>query len=105
MKKIPYLKMQGAGNDFIMLDNRQLKLDPALFPALARRLCCRRLSVGADGLMVADAPEHGGDLKMYFFNSGTQHGVGKHINNDMRSEPRALQGGHQSLIVYFGRCV
>ena len=42
MKKIPYLKMQGAGNDFIMLDNRQLKLDPALFPALARRLCCRR---------------------------------------------------------------
>ena len=69
MKKIPYLKMQGAGNDFIMLDNRQLKLDPALFPALARRLCCRRLSVGADGLMVADAPEHGGDLKMYFFNS------------------------------------
>ena len=30
MKKIPYLKMQGAGNDFIMLDNRQLKLDPAL---------------------------------------------------------------------------
>ncbi len=34
--------------------------------------------------------------------SGTQHGVGKHINNDMRSEPRALQGGHQSLIVYFG---
>ena len=35
MKKIPYVKMQGAGNDFVILDNRQLGLDPACFSALA----------------------------------------------------------------------
>lgn len=69
MKKIHYLKMHGAGNDFIMLDNRELKLDPSCFSALAARLCSRRLSVGADGLMVADLPQRGGDVKMYFFNS------------------------------------
>ena len=34
--------------------------------------------------------------------SGTQHGIGKHIDNDMRSEPRTLQSGHQRLVVYFG---
>ena len=69
MKKIPYVKMQGAGNDFVILDNRQLGLDPACFSALAARVCSRRLSVGADGLMVADLPQQGGDLKMYFYNS------------------------------------
>ena len=69
MNKIPFYKMQGAGNDFVVLDNRPLGLSPQQFPALAARLCSRRLSVGADGLMVADHPQHGGDLKLYFFNS------------------------------------
>lgn len=69
MNRIPFCKMQGAGNDFVVLDNRELCLTPDHFPALARRVCSRRLSVGADGLMVADLPQHGGDLKLWFYNA------------------------------------
>ena len=47
-----FWKMNGAGNDFIILNNLQEGLSADCFPALARRLCERRLSIGADGLMV-----------------------------------------------------
>ena len=46
-----FWKMNGAGNDFIILNNLQEGLSADCFPALARRLCERRLSIGADGLM------------------------------------------------------
>lgn len=69
MHKIPFCKMQGAGNDFVVIDNRTLGLSPQQFPALARQVCSRRTSVGADGLMIADAPTRGGDLKLWFFNA------------------------------------
>ncbi len=64
-----FWKMNGAGNDFLILNNLEEHLDVELFPQLARTLCERRLSIGADGLMVVDAPESGGDYKMRFYNS------------------------------------
>lgn len=64
-----FWKMNGAGNDFILLNNLEEKLPQDGFPALARILCRRRLSVGADGLMVVDAPTAGGDYKMLFYNA------------------------------------
>ena len=64
-----FWKMNGAGNDFIILNNLEEHLDPAQFPALAKLLCERHLSIGADGLMVVDAPTMGGDYRMLFFNS------------------------------------
>lgn len=64
-----FWKMNGAGNDFLILNNLTERLSPALFPQIARTLCERHLSVGADGLMVVDAPTQGGDFKMRFFNS------------------------------------
>ena len=42
-----FWKMNGAGNDFIILNNLQEGLSADCFPALARRLCERRLSIGA----------------------------------------------------------
>ena len=42
-----FWKMNGAGNDFIILNNLQEGLSADCFPALARRLCGRRLSIGA----------------------------------------------------------
>ena len=54
-----FTKMNGAGNDFLILDNREERLDPDQFPAIARTLCHRRLSIGADGLMVVEAPRRG----------------------------------------------
>ena len=64
-----FTKMNGAGNDFIILDNREERLDPDQFPAIARTLCHRRLSIGADGLMVVEAPRQGGDYRMLFYNA------------------------------------
>lgn len=45
-------KMHGLGNDFILIDNREGK--ERNLGALAKRLCQRRLSVGADGLMAVE---------------------------------------------------
>ena len=64
-----FWKMNGAGNDFVILNNLEEKLSPELFPQIARTLCHRHMSIGADGLMVVDAPTQGGDYKMLFFNS------------------------------------
>ena len=61
--------MNGAGNDFIVLNNLVEKLLEAAFPALARRLCERHLSIGADGLIVVDATQDRGDYRMRFYNS------------------------------------
>ena len=69
-----FTKMNGAGNDFIILNNLTEHMDPALFPSIARTLCHRRLSIGADGLMVVDSPGQGGDYRMLFYNSDGSEG-------------------------------
>ncbi len=48
---IKFLKMSGAGNDFIMVDNREGEYTSALTPQRIANLCRRGLSVGADGLI------------------------------------------------------
>lgn len=61
--------MNGAGNDFLILNNLEEHLPLDQIPFIARLLCERHLSIGADGLMVVDAPTNGGDYKMLFYNS------------------------------------
>ena len=48
---IAFEKMSGAGNDFVIIDNRQLKIPPTEQVELARKICRRMFSVGADGLI------------------------------------------------------
>src|SRR5437660_4522740 len=50
-KKIPFMKLSGAGNDFIVVDNRTRVMDPRKMPAFVASVCTRHLSVGADGLV------------------------------------------------------
>lgn len=64
-----FWKMNGAGNDFVVLNNLVEHLPVDALPEIARTLCERRMSIGADGLMVVDAPTQGGDYKMLFYNS------------------------------------
>ena len=64
-----FWKMNGAGNDFIILNNLQEHLPVESLPDVARTLCERHMSIGADGLMVVDTPTEGGDYKMRFYNS------------------------------------
>ena len=64
-----FWKMNGAGNDFIVVDDRRNAVPDHRWPELARTLCQRHLSIGADGLMVVKPPVCGGDYRMLFFNS------------------------------------
>ena len=64
-----FWKMNGAGNDFIVMDDRQDRVSEDRWPDVARTLCERHLSIGADGLMVVKKSACGGDYKMLFFNS------------------------------------
>ena len=77
-----FWKMNGAGNDFIILNNIEEKLDHNLFPAIARTLCHRHLSIGADGFMAVEAPQQGGDYRMLFYNSDGS--VGEMCGNGAR---------------------
>lgn len=77
-----FWKMNGAGNDFVILNNLEERLPADILPQVARVLCERHLSIGADGLMVVDAPTQGGDYKMLFFNSDGS--VGEMCGNGAR---------------------
>lgn len=69
-----FTKMNGAGNDFIILNNIVECIDHHLFPLIAKTLCHRRLSIGADGLMVVERPSQGGDFRMLFYNADGSEG-------------------------------
>jgi diaminopimelate epimerase len=62
-----FTKMNGAGNDFVMLDNRDLKL--ALTQAQIAQLCDRHRGIGADGLLCVEPAKEGGDFKMRYYNA------------------------------------
>ena len=67
-----FSKVQGLGNDFLLLDARTPPLAEAVAALGAervRRLCDRRFGIGADGVILALAPEAEGDLRMRIFNA------------------------------------
>jgi diaminopimelate epimerase len=68
MKKIPFYKMQGSGNDFILVDNRRGILKGMNLKDLSIAVCSRHYSVGADGLIVI-VPSRKADFKWRFFNA------------------------------------
>ncbi len=63
-----FCKMQGAGNDFIIINNMKLNIPVNKLPAISKKLCQRKVSIGADGLMAVDFPDGDADFKMLFFN-------------------------------------
>jgi diaminopimelate epimerase len=70
---IPFVKMQGNGNDFIVLDNRDGRFSSGDLVSLARRSCPRRSSLGADGLLVVEKAENA-DFTMRLFNADGSEG-------------------------------
>lgn len=51
---VPFAKMNGSGNDFVVIDNRGGLLDAEAIPEFARMVCRRGLGEGADGLVLID---------------------------------------------------
>ncbi|MFZ5447102.1 MAG: diaminopimelate epimerase [Thermodesulfobacteriota bacterium] len=53
-KRLPFYKMHGGGNDFVLIDHRQGFIPKAEQPEFARRVCHRQLGAGADGLILIE---------------------------------------------------
>jgi len=69
--RIEFFKMTGAGNDFIMFDNRDGKIKNPV--ELARWVCDRHFGVGADGIILIEKSETA-DFKMVYYNSDGSFG-------------------------------
>lgn len=65
--KVHFSKYHGTGNDFIMIDGRELDLS-RFTNSLIEKMCNRHLGIGADGLIIL-SPSSVADFKMDFFNS------------------------------------
>ncbi len=65
--KIQFYKYQGAGNDFILLDNRENIYDE-ITSAQVNKLCNRHFGIGADGLMLLNKKD-GYDFEMVYYNA------------------------------------
>lgn len=63
-----FWKYQGAGNDFIMLDQRAGQVITRSDTALIERMCDRRFGIGADGLILLQQ-QAGYDFEMVYFNA------------------------------------
>ena len=68
MKKITFHKMSGSGNDFIIIDNRNKVVTEKNLSKFIENVCRRRMSVGADGLILVEN-SNTLDFKWRFFNS------------------------------------
>jgi len=62
-----FTKMNGAGNDFVMLDNRGGEL--RLAPDQIARICDRHRGVGADGILMLEPAANGADFRMRYYNA------------------------------------
>ena len=68
MNPIPFYKMSGAGNDFIIIDNRDSKITDGDLTGFITGVCRRKMSAGADGLILIETSERH-DFRWRFFNS------------------------------------
>jgi diaminopimelate epimerase len=107
--KLIFNKYQGAGNDFIIINNRDGSFDPANYD-LVNRLCDRRFGIGADGLiLVSNSREY--DYEMKYYNAdgklGTMCGNGgrcvshfalKHNIAGSNQRFLASDGEHEALV-------
>ncbi len=66
-KMLKFTKMNGAGNDFVMLDNLDGRLE--LAPGEIAHLCDRHRGVGADGVLIVERPANGADFRMRYYNA------------------------------------
>lgn len=94
MKSVPFIKMHGIGNDFVVIDclaNPWLDTAIGDFGAFARRVCRRAFSVGADGLLVLQF-DNDCDCRMRIFNAdGSEAGM---CGNGIRCVARLLFERH-----------
>ena len=86
--RLPFTKMQGAGNDFVVLDGTRGRID--LTPGQLRRLGDRRFGVGADQILAVERSSTPGvDFRYRIFNGASGDEV-EHCGNGARCFVRYL---------------
>jgi diaminopimelate epimerase len=65
---IPFTKMSGAGNDFVVIDNRKSLIQDEVKKAFAEKVCTPKASIGADGVIFVENSNNA-DFRWDFFNS------------------------------------
>ena len=71
--KLNFFKYEGAGNDFILIDNRNKSFSLINDTKSIKKLCDRHFGIGADGLMVLEM-KNGFDFEMLYFNADGKEG-------------------------------
>lgn len=66
---IKITKMQGCGNDFVILDYEEFKKMNCEMSDVAKRLCDRNFGIGADGLIIPNTNTDDTDIGWFFYNS------------------------------------
>ena len=92
--KIHFYKYQGAGNDFILADNRSNTINHHN-PGLIAGLCDRRFGVGGDGMMFLQNSE-GFDFEMVYYNADGQ--PSSMCGNIIPSPPMRKRRSHKAEI-------
>lgn len=70
MRELKFHKMEGAGNDFVVIDNRHLRFSMKEIIDFTPKLCDRRFGIGADGLIALESPQIDGvDYTMIYRNA------------------------------------
>ena len=73
---LEFTKMNGAGNDFIVIDNRFYHFSADELSELAPKLCARRVGIGADGILAfARADDEAHDYRMVYYNADGSRGT------------------------------
>ena len=114
--KLKFYKYQGAGNDFVLVDNRNGAINHHN-PAMIAKICDRRFGVGADGMMFLQSRE-GYDFEMVYYNADGQPSsmcgnggrcmvaFAKHMGViDAETEFLAVDGPHYAKITEEGNWV
>ncbi len=72
---IPFVKLSGAGNDFILIDEMWLDKGIGGYDDIARKVCHRRLGIGADGLLIYKTHDKMPFEMLYFNSDGSTGGM------------------------------
>ena len=67
--EIKFTKMQGLGNDFVVLDYEEYQKTGKTPEELSLKLCDRKFSIGADGLIIVNPNSKDTDIEWIFYNS------------------------------------
>jgi diaminopimelate epimerase len=70
--KIPFIKMQNAGNDYVYIEEKSISRLKASVPSLARRISDRNRGIGSDGLIIIDAADRNKAMMRIYNSDGSE---------------------------------